>query len=188
MKPGSRLVLPLVSAGVLLIAALAVMFWPAPSVSPVSKEPEPVAVAAPVAVAPAVPAPRAQPAPAPAPVSTPAPVSQPAEGPATEVPLQPGDVVPEPEREGPPQENDPIEPEKPQTARWKLAKTERISTLLGRDVERLERERERAESRGDAQEVQRLGTLIKRHRQHQEKLRKDLEQLAEAAKNEPPEP
>lgn len=187
MKPGSRLVLPLVSAGVLLVAVLAGMFWPKPSVAPAPGEPA-TTVAAPAAPAPGVSTPRATPVPVPAPVATPEPVAPPAEGPATEVALQPGDVVPEPEREGPPQENDPIEPEKPQTARWKLAKTERISTLLGRDVERLEQEREQAQSRGDAQEAQRLGTLLKRQREHLEKLRQDMAQLAEAAKNEPPEP
>lgn len=186
MKPGSRFVLPLV-AGVLLVAALAVMLWPKPSAPPAPMEPMPV-VAAPGVPEPVAPPPRAKPAPEPVAVATSVPVSMPPEGNATVVPPQPGDVPPEPEREGPPQQNDPIEPEKPQTARWKLEKTERISTLLGRDVERLERDRERAESQGDAQEAQRLGTLIKRHRGHLEKLRQDIAQLAEAAKNEPPEP
>lgn len=180
MKQGSRYVLPLV-AGVLLVAALAVMLWPRPSEPPASVESLPV-VAVPAAPAPVEPPPRAKE------VAAPVAASAPVEGPATVVASQPGDEVPAPDREGPPQENDPIEPEKPQTARWKLEKTERISTLLGRDVERLERERERAESRGDAQEAQRLGTLIQRHRGHLEKLRQDIAQLAEAAKNEPPEP
>lgn len=182
MKQGSRYVLPLV-AGVLLVAALAVMLWPRPSEPPAPVESLPV-VAVPAAPAPVEPPPRAKEAAAPVAVSTPSPV----EGPATVVASQPGDEVPAPDREGPPQQNDPIEPEKPQTARWKLEKTEHISTLLGRDVERLEKERERAESRGDAREAQRLETLIKRHRGHLEKLRQDIAQLAEAAKNEPPEP
>ena len=38
---------------------------------------------------------------------------------ATVVPVRPGDVVPEPEvANPPPQDNDPLVPEKPQTARW----------------------------------------------------------------------
>lgn len=186
MKPGSRLVLPLVAAGVLLAVALAVVLWPARPVQPAPVE------AAPVVTAPAVPepervAPSVRPTPAAASVKEAAPVAV-EEGPATEVALRPGDEVPEPEREGPPQENDPIEPEKPQTARWKHQKTEHIRTLLGRDLERLEREREQAEARGDGAEARRLATLIRRQREHHEKLGEDLKQLAEAAKHEPPEP
>ncbi len=187
MKPGIRIILPLAAAGVLLAASLAVVLWPAPSPSPA-----PVEAPAPVAAREAPPAPVASPVKptpsAPAPVAAPSePSPPPLEGPATVVALRPGDEVPEPEREGPPQQNDPIEPEKPQTARWKLEKTERISSLLGRDVERLEREREQAASRGDSAESQRLATLIQRHREHLEKLRGDMAQLAEAAKHEPPE-
>src|SRR5688500_9801090 len=122
MKSPSRLVLPLLAAGVLLAVALAVVLWPAPSAPP---PPEEAAPAEPPPSASAAPAPRAQPAPAaPAPVSAPPPAEA-AQPRATVVPVGPGDVVPEPEREGPPQQNDPIEPEKPQTARWKLEKTER---------------------------------------------------------------
>lgn len=187
MKPAPRIVLPLVAAGVLL-AALAVVLWPSPSVTPAPKveAPAPV-VAAPAPVVEAAPAaPRAQPAPAP--VSAPVAATPLPEGNATVVPIQPGDTVPEPERtDGPPQQNDPIQPEKPQTARWKLAKTERMTTLLGRDVERLERERDQAESQGHAEEAQRLAMLVKRHRENLGKLRKEMEQLSEAAKNEPPE-
>ncbi|XXF77768.1 hypothetical protein P2318_32670 [Myxococcaceae bacterium GXIMD 01537] len=185
----SRLYAPLGAAGVLLIASLATLLWrPRPVPPPAEEAPRdtPAAVQAP---APAVASPAPTPAPrpdAPAPVATT--VVTP-EGTATVVPLQPGDTVPDPERpDAPPQENDAIEPEKLQTAAWKLEKTRRISTLLGRDVERLERDRERAESQGSPEEARRLATLIQRHRQHLEKLRADMDALAEAARHEPPEP
>jgi len=104
---------------------------------------------------------------------------------ATVVPIQPGDEVPEPEVENPPpQQNDPIEPEKPQTAEWKHGKTVRISELLERDVERLEEERLAAEKRGDGEEAKRLEVQLKRHRARLGKLREETETLAEAARQE----
>ncbi|HYH99941.1 MAG TPA: hypothetical protein VD972_28565, partial [Hyalangium sp.] len=99
------------------------------------------------------------------------------------------DEVPEPEvANPPPQENDPIQPEKPQTARWRLEKTERINALLARDVERLAQERDAAEARGDGAERQRLDILIQRQRDRLQKLREEIQQLAQQAEHEPPEP
>jgi hypothetical protein len=107
---------------------------------------------------------------------------------ATEVPIGPGDVVPAPESPNPlPQVNDPIEPEKPQTARWRLGKTERITTLLTRDVARLEQERAAAEASGNEPERQRLDTLIRRHQDRLRKLREELSKLSGEAQREPPE-
>ena len=102
---------------------------------------------------------------------------------------RPGDVPPEPEvANAPPQQNDAIEPEQPQTARWKLEKTEHITALLGRDVERLEREREEAESRGDKAPRRTGGHAAPAHRVRLDELREEARTLAEAARNEPPEP
>jgi hypothetical protein len=107
---------------------------------------------------------------------------------ATVVPFGPGDEVPEPESPNPlPQVNDPIVPEKPQTARWRLGKTERITALLEKDVERLERERDAAGVRGDTAERQRLDTLIQRHRERMKMLREEIQQLSLEAEREPPE-
>jgi hypothetical protein len=106
---------------------------------------------------------------------------------ATVVPLGPGDVPPEPEvADAPPQDNDAIPEELPQTARWKLGKTEHITTLLGRDVERLETERREAQARGDAERVGQLDRLLKRHRLRLEELKEEARALGEAARNEPP--
>ncbi|MBN9681118.1 MULTISPECIES: hypothetical protein [unclassified Corallococcus] len=108
---------------------------------------------------------------------------------ATVVPPSPGDVPPEPEvANAPPQPNDAIEEEKPQTARWKLEKTEHIARLLGRDVSRLEGERQEAKSRGDKVRVEQVDALLQRHRVRLDELREEARTLAEAARDEPPEP
>jgi hypothetical protein len=108
---------------------------------------------------------------------------------ATVVPLGPGDEPPEPEDpNAPPQDNDIIPEERPQTARWKLGKTEHITTLLGRDVDRLETERQEARTRGDMERVGQLDQLLKRHRLRLEELKEEARVLGEAARNEPPEP
>jgi hypothetical protein len=100
----------------------------------------------------------------------------------------PGDEVPSPELENPlPQANDPILPERPQSARWKLGKTERITALLERDVGRLEHDRDAAKARGDEAERQRLDTLIQRHKGRLNSLREEIQQLSREAEHEPPE-
>ncbi|QSQ12348.1 hypothetical protein [Myxococcus landrumensis] len=104
---------------------------------------------------------------------------------ATVVALEPGDVVPEPEVENaPPQQNDEIQPELPQTARWRLEKTTHITTLLGRDVERLERERAQADARGDAGRVRQLDTMLQRNRGRLVILREEIRTLTDAAEQE----
>ncbi|WP_147446579.1 hypothetical protein [Corallococcus sp. CA047B] len=108
---------------------------------------------------------------------------------ATVVPPSPGDVPPEPEvANAPAQPNDPIAEELPQTARWKLEKTEHISSLLGRDVTRLEGERQEARARGDTVRVEQVEALLQRHRVRLDELREEARLLTEAARNEPPEP
>ncbi|NTX40945.1 hypothetical protein HUA74_06170 [Myxococcus sp. CA051A] len=117
---------------------------------------------------------------APRPESPPEPQAAPRD--ATVVALRPGDVAPEPEvANPPPQTNDELQPELPQTAQWKLEKTTHITALLGRDVERLEHERELAEARGDSGRVHQLETLLKRHHGRLVGLREELRTLTEAA-------
>jgi len=191
MSSRNRLLLPLVAVAVVLAVALAAFLWPAPETPRASE----VAQAAPVKPEGAAPAP--QPV---APVKPP--VEEPARGAArtevvdpvtgargTVVPVGPGDEVPAPEVEGAPeQENDPIEPEKPQTAAWRHSKVVRISEVLGRDVARLEQERAAAKAKGNEAEVKRLDVMIARHQARLGKLREEAAALAEAARNEPPEP
>ncbi|HEX8439621.1 hypothetical protein [Archangium sp.] len=188
MNLRSRIVPPL-AAALLLGTALALRFFgPAPEAKPQAPERRSMpAIAAVVAMPPPVPvSPAAAPA-RPEPVKAEARVEL-AEGRATVVPIGPGDVVPEPEVENPPpQENDPIEPEKPQTAAWKHGKMVRISELLGRDVERLEQERLSAEKRGDSAEARRLEVQLSRHKARLGTLREEMAALAEAARHEPAE-
>ncbi len=177
---------------VLAVAVLGVMLWPSPSAPPSSQTPAPRSVS----VAPVTSEPRAPAASVRTPgASTSNPTSSPptpvpdAPGQATVVPVGPGDEVPSPESPNPlPQVNEPIPAEKPQTARWKLAKTKRISELLARDVKRLEQDRDAAGARGDEAERQRLDTLIQRHQGQLRTLHEELQQLSRQAENEPPEP
>ncbi|WP_257451423.1 hypothetical protein [Archangium lipolyticum] len=183
MNNRSRWVPPL-AAGLLLGTALALRFlWPVPEATGTSKRKAP-----PVEVSKAPEPARVSPITGPAkpePVKPEAP-EQAAEGlRATVVPIGPGDVVPEPEVENPlPQENDPIEPEKPQTAAWRHEKMVRITELLGRDVERLEQERAAARTRGDEAEARRLEVQLTRHRARLGKLREETVALEEAARKE----
>lgn len=181
MKNRNRLMLV---AGVALVGALSwVLTWgtPPPGV-PTERE---VAEAPPAPVPP--PAPQASLKAAPVvPHAEPVPEA-PGEQlpPATVVALRPGDVAPEPEVENPPpQENDEIQPELPQTAQWRLEKTTHISALLGRDVERLEREREAADGRENTERVRQLDAMIQRQRGRLVSLREELRTLTEAAAKE----
>ncbi|HEX5749917.1 MAG TPA: hypothetical protein VFZ09_27045 [Archangium sp.] len=184
MNNRSRFLLPL-GAALLLGAAVVVHFL----------------LSGPVASAPAgtSPAPTGSPAAGSTAVSTPGAVRTQRAGPAksepdvvasegrsaTVVPLGPGDVVPEPEVENaPPQRNDPIEPEKPQTAEWKHGKLVRISELMARNVERLEEERAAAEANGDKEEAKRLAVQLSRHRARLEMLNKQTAALAGQASQE----
>ncbi|ATB35076.1 hypothetical protein CYFUS_000488 [Cystobacter fuscus] len=84
----------------------------------------------------------------------------------------------------PPQENDPIEPEQPQTAAWRHEKLVRITELLDRDVERLEAERQAASARGDEGESRRLAVQLTRHRARLGSLREETAVMADAARQE----
>ncbi|MCP3140103.1 hypothetical protein [Pyxidicoccus xibeiensis] len=173
--------LMLAAAVALTASLLAVVFWPAPSPAPEAQ------LLAAAKVEPEPRAPPSEPVPerAAAPVKAESLLASPELAPpaATVVALGPGDVAPEPEVENPPpQENDPIPPELPQTPQWRLEKTTHITTLLGRDVERLEREHEAAEARGDETRSAQLQTLLKRHRARLHELREELRELDEVVK------
>ena len=185
MNNPSRFLLPL-GAALLLGAALVLRFvLTAPQAGAPAGTPPPMTVSpgAPSASSSAPEAPRARPS---TPVKSGPDAVATSEGRgATEVPIGPGDVVPEPEVENaPPQRNDPIEPEKPQTAEWKHGKLVRISELMARDVERLEEERAAAEANGDQEEAKRLAVQLSRHWARLEMLNKQTAALAGQAKQE----
>lgn len=101
-----------------------------------------------------------------------------AEGDAVVVPIGEGDEVPSAERhDGPVVENDPIEPELPQTPEWKLEKTVHIAALVDRHIGRLESERAAAESRGDRAEAQRLEVRLARQKQRLEGIHGEADAL-----------
>ncbi|WP_163866176.1 hypothetical protein [Myxococcus eversor] len=178
MKSRNRLML---AAGVALGVALTLgLLWPAPpSEAPGAPEVVEAASAPPSPPPPA----RAVAAVAQAPESPPESEAAPRD--ATVVALRPGDVAPEPEvANPPPQMNDELQPELPQTAQWKLEKTTHITTLLGREVERLEHERDTVDARGDPERVRQVETLLQRHRVRLVKLREEVRTLTEAAAEE----
>lgn len=192
MKTRSRFV-PLMVAALLLGAALALrFFWSASELEPSAAGERP-SVKDSTAEAPAPVAPPAAASVKPEPVK-PEPVkaeasARVAEVPAaTVVPVGPGDEVPEiPPEVVSSEPNDPILPEKQQTAAWKHQKTVRITELLDRDVERLEVERKAAEARGDEEKARRLEVQLTRHRARLGRLREESAALAEAARDEPAE-
>jgi hypothetical protein len=192
MSSRLRLVLPLVAVAVLLAVALAVFLWPAPEAPRAPEVTQAFPPVKPLVASPAPPAgpmKRAEAEPVQMAARAEAEVVDPVTGArGTVVPVGPGDEVPAPDMGGPEQENDPIEPEKPQTAAWRHSKVVRISEVLRRDVARLEQERDHAEAQGNAAEVKRLDVVIARHQAHLGKLREEAAALAEAARNEPPEP
>lgn len=101
-----------------------------------------------------------------------------AEGDAVVVPVGEGDEVPSPERDdGPVVENDPIEPELPQTPEWKLEKTVHVASLVDRQIGRLESELAAAESRGDRAEAQRLKVRLARQKQRLDGIHGEAEAL-----------
>ncbi|MFL5353585.1 hypothetical protein [Archangium sp.] len=188
MNNRSRFVPPLAAALLLGAALMLRFFWPGPHAGPSVKEMSRGAVSAAPASAPLaqVSAPATPPAVKPAGPRV-AEASQPR---ATVVPLGPGDVPPEPEvANPPPQRNDPIEPEKPQTAAWKHEKMVRLTQVMTRDVARLEQERKDAESRGDTAEAKRLAVQLSRHQARLGQLNEQTAALAdEAAHQEPQAP
>lgn len=103
------------------------------------------------------------------------------QGDAVVVPVGPGDEVPSPERDdGTVVENDPIEPEQPQTPEWKLEKTVHIASLVDRQIGRIESDLALAESRGDRTEAQRLRVRLARQKHRLEGIRGEVDDLRAA--------
>ncbi|WP_141617098.1 hypothetical protein [Myxococcus sp. AB036A] len=177
----------LTGAGVLAVALGAVEFWPQP-------EPEPLPAAL---LAMAVPPPPPSPPPAPAPRVVPVAAhtkAPPAPAPRQEVPqvtvarMAPEPVVPEPEVSfPPPQDNDDIEPELPQTVQWELEKMARLAALVERDVVRLAREREDAVAQGDVQRGEQIDVLLQRNLGQLRELHDEVRRLAEEVNGVAPE-
>lgn len=169
----TRLVLPFL-ASVLVLAALGLLLWPAPR--PAEPSPEDAAAVEPAVQAAvgalASPA-RAAPAPAAAPVQSVATSATITDG------APPADLP-----EDPPSVNDPLPPEQPQTAAWRLEKTERMQALVARHVERLEQERAEALARGDRARAESLAVRVERERRRNDALRADAARLAQEARGE----
>ncbi|WAM26155.1 hypothetical protein [Myxococcus sp. NMCA1] len=174
----------LTGAGVLAVALGAVEFWPQPE-----PEPLPAALLA-MAVPPPPPAqpPRivpakahsvAPPAPAPRQEAPQVSVARMAPEPVVSEPEVPEPEVPEPEVSfPPPEDNDDIEPELPQTAQWELEKTARLAALVERDVVRLAREREAAAAEGDVRRGEQLDVLLQRNLEQLRELHDEVRRLA----------
>ncbi|HYV45642.1 MAG TPA: hypothetical protein VFA20_12320 [Myxococcaceae bacterium] len=84
-------------------------------------------------------------------------------------PELPPDVSPTPS-----EEESAIPPEAPQTVEWKLGKTELILDSLGKRVQRLEKEIQEAEARGDRETARRQRLLLDRSRQRMAELERDV--------------
>ncbi|QDE86549.1 hypothetical protein BHS07_36255 [Myxococcus xanthus] len=170
----------LTGAGVLVVALGAVEFWPQPE-----PEPLPAALLA-MAVPPPPPAqpPRIVPVKAHS-VAPPAPVPRQEAPQVTVARMAPEPEVPEPEVPEPevsfppPEDNDDIEPELPQTAQWELEKMARLAALVERDVVRLAREREDAVARGDVQRGEQIDALLQRNLGQLRELHDEVRRLAE---------
>ena len=171
-----RYCLVLGGAGVLAVALGAVKLWPAPVLEPVPvaafSAPEPL----PLPIPPPAPPRRV-------PVRTVEPVAR-APEPRREEPrvtvarMPPEPMPPEPElSHPPPQDNDDIEPELPQTAQWELDKTARLAALVERDVVRLAREREDAVMQGDYQRSEQLDVMLHRNLEHLRGLHDEIRKL-----------
>jgi hypothetical protein len=78
-----------------------------------------------------------------------------------------------------PGENPEIPPEAPQTAEWKLGKTELIAESLGKRVQRLEAEIREAEARGDREGAAKQRILLERSRKRVAELEREIASLRE---------
>ncbi|WP_395853618.1 hypothetical protein [Cystobacter fuscus] len=174
MNPRFRVVVPLVACLVLG----GTLWWSLRDVSSASS-PEPSAAVPSAAAAASVPGPSESPPSAPSRVAAGPASTASQEFAAREAsPPESGDA------DSPPQENDPIEPEQPQTAEWRHGKLVRITELLERDVDRLEVERQAASARGDEAESRRLAVQLARHRARLGSLREETAVVADAARQE----
>ena len=100
------------------------------------------------------------------------------EGPATVAAPGPGDEAPSlPRDDAPPQENDPIEPELPQTPAWRRDKTLHAAALVDRQVARLDEQVAQAEASGDAGRARLLRVRADRQRKRLAAIREQAEAL-----------
>jgi len=104
-------------------------------------------------------------APAPAPAAAPATAPQ---GTTPGAPELPPNVSPTPS-----EDDLAVPPEAPQTAEWKQGKTGLILDSLGKRVQRLEKEIQEAEARGDQETAKRQRILLDRSRQRIAELKAD---------------
>lgn len=96
----------------------------------------------------------------------------------------PPDIDSIPENPNPPE---PPPPELPQTARWKLGKTERITEVMTQRVGRLEDRLAEARRGGDQEEARRTEVLLRRTRARIDRLEQEAEELRAQAAEEPSE-
>jgi hypothetical protein len=158
MRPAPHLFLPVVGAVLLVAAVVATALWPeapTPEVG-LSSAPRPSLPQA----TPSPPVPRAAPKPVavrpppPPPVATPPPA-------IAEVPVPSRIDAPPPSLVSPPRPEAPSEsPQRVGGLPWMGRSMERVAQRLGDDQARLERERQAAQMRGDAAEVERLEKRI----------------------------
>ena len=78
---------------------------------------------------------------------------------------------------GVPHDNDPIEPELPQTPEWKLEKTAHLSRLMDRHVARLQAEQAEAQAAGKLEEAKRLEVAAARAQRRLASLQAEMASL-----------
>ncbi|MBF5041621.1 hypothetical protein FGE12_04420 [Aggregicoccus sp. 17bor-14] len=74
-------------------------------------------------------------------------------------------------------QNDPIEPELPQTPAWKLEKTAHVRELMDRQVARLEAERQAAVAAGKPEDAKRLEVAVARAQRRLGHLQEEIAKL-----------
>jgi hypothetical protein len=123
-------------------------------------------------------APAQSPAPPPAEAARPPAAAAPeGEALSSSVPPQPAEAEEDEAVRGVPHDNDPIEPELPQTPEWKLEKTAHLHGLLDRHVARLEAERAAAQAAGRQEEAKRLEVATARAQRRLERLQEEMASL-----------
>ncbi len=98
---------------------------------------------------------------------------------AAPVSTQPLSTQPEEDEavRGVPHDNDPIEPELPQTPEWKLEKTAHLSRLMDRHVARLQAEQAEAQAAGKLEEARRLEVAAARAQRRLANLQAEMASL-----------
>jgi hypothetical protein len=177
MKLRAHHLLPVAAAGLLVGGVLALRGLETPPASVTAPAPAPAPAAA---LAPSAAPPPAAAVAAAAPTATAAGAAPAeAEGPATEVPIGPGDEVPTAHPDNAEPALPPPPDELPQTAAWKREKTEHIHGVLQRQVGRLEGELAQARAAGNTAEAERLAVLVTRQKRRLGELAAQTSRLRE---------